>query len=539
MNPLTRWARIAAGSLLLATGLTQAGTAVLRGQFTQDDQQYALDFAVSAEETVWAQSLSFAGGMTAGGQAIQPGGFAPVLSLFDADGSLLQVAAGSANTCGGAVAGDPATGFCWDAKFSATLGAGQYRLVLTQDGNTPLGPTLADGFLQTGRPDYTGLDYLGQPGLHFINVDGSARAGAWAFTLEAASVPEPGAALLLAAGLGLLAWRRRALLGLGLLATLPAAALEAPLAADAHVAALQPALNFGSLPTLGVGGGASALLRFDLGTLPAGTTAAKLVKANLVLFVNRVGVPGALELQTVNGGWTENGVTAATAPPTSGAGSGVGLPVTAAGQYVAVDVTAAVKGWITNPATNFGLALTPALSAPGTVVFLDSKENTATAHGARLDLTLADQGPKGDTGPQGATGATGPRGETGATGATGAQGPQGLTGPKGDTGLTGATGPAGGTGPAGPVNLVYVTKTDTVPAGNGWANVASCPANTYVVGGSCGYTGFDAGAFDMRVVFSGADNRTTWRCVAVNSGTVPRILTYRAHCASATSVSGL
>jgi hypothetical protein len=104
------------------------------------------------------------------------------------------------------------------------------------------------------------------------------------------------------------------------------------------------------LPTLNVGGGASALLRFDLATLPPAVTPAKLVKANLLLWVNRVGTPGAVELQTVMSPWSEAGVSAASASVTSGAGSGTVLAVPEAGQFLAVDVTAQVKAWIGNPA---------------------------------------------------------------------------------------------------------------------------------------------------------------------------------------------
>jgi hypothetical protein len=145
------------------------------------------------------------------------------------------------------------------------------------------------------------------------------------------------------------------------LCTLPALALDAPLAADAHVNSTAPGTNFGSAATLNVGGGSTALMRFDLSTLPTGTTAAKLVKATLVLYVNRVGIPGAVELQAVNGNWTESGVTASTLPRTGGAGQrrhhggARGGPV-----LVSVDVTAQVKQWISNPGANFGLALAPA-----------------------------------------------------------------------------------------------------------------------------------------------------------------------------------
>ena len=221
------------------------------------------------------------------------------------------------------------------------------------------------------------------------------------------------------------------------LAAAAALALDAPLAADSHVSASLPASNFGSLPTVNVGGGSTGLLRFDLGTLPAATTAAKLVKATLVLYVNRVGVAGAIEAQTVNSPWTEAGVTQGIAPVTSGAGSVPAVAVPVAGQYLSIDVTTQVKGWISNPSSNNGFALAAAISAPGTVVFFDSKENTATGHVARLDLTLADQGPAG---PQGATGATGAQGPTGATG------PQGLSGAAGAKGATGAIGPAGTNG---------------------------------------------------------------------------------------------
>ena len=149
--------------------------------------------------------------------------------------------------------------------------------------------------------------------------------------------------------------RACALLALAAAAT-SAQALDAPLAADAHVSSLQPGLNFGALPTLNVGGGSSALLRFNLATLPPAVTPAKLVKANLLLWVNRVGTPGAVELQTVMSAWSEAGVSAGNVPVSGGAGSGSVVAVVEAGQFVAVDVTAQVTAWINNPGSNFGFA---------------------------------------------------------------------------------------------------------------------------------------------------------------------------------------
>lgn len=436
-------ARLSAATLLCAALTAQATPWSAQGSFVTDDELLLLPFELPGGDTFSVRTLGFA-----------TGGFAPVLSLFGADGALLVSAVGSSGACASAAV-DPATGFAWDACFSATLPAGSYRLTLTQDGNTAVGPFLQDGFLMAGQPDYTGWMFLGSPA-RFINADGAPRTGAWALQASITPVPEPGSGLLLALGLGLgalaVARSRRRAAGVASAALLlgaaaPAWALQAPLAADTHVSAVQPAQNFGTLPTLNVGNGSTALLRFDLGTLPAGTTAAQVRQATLVLHVNRVGVPGVLELQTVHAPWNETGVTAATAPPTSGPGSPLTLAVAGAGRFVAVDVTAQVREWVANPGSQYGWALAPAVTAPGTVAFFDSKENTATGHVARLDITLADQGPPG---PAGAPGATGPTGPTGATGPAGPAGPVGPIGPMGLPGETGAVGPAGPQGLQGP-----------------------------------------------------------------------------------------
>ena len=258
-------------------------------------------------------------------------------------------------------------------------------------------------------------------------------------------------------------------------------ALDAPMDADTYFSTSLPTTNFGNLPTINVGGGATGLLRFDLGTLPAATTAAKVVKATLVLFVNRVGTDGGIEVQTVYTGWKESFVNASNQPATSGPGSSPYYGLAQAGQYMSIDVTAQVKAWVTGTPNN-GLALTAALGAPTTVVFFDSKENTATGHVTRLDITLADQGPAGPVGATGAPGLTGATGPTGATGATGA------TGPTGSTGSTGSTGAAGATGPAGPAGVKGATGA-TGPAGATGATGAAGPAGATGPTGATGLTG--------------------------------------------------
>ena len=238
-----------------------------------------------------------------------------------------------------------------------------------------------------------------------------------------------------------------------------ASATEATLTGDTFVSALRPANNFGGLSNLYVGNGNTALLQFDLSTLPAGITASQIAGATLRVYVNRVFAPGTLSLLPATSGWSESGVTASTAP-TLAASSG-SLTIGAADAYVTVDVTALVQGWVTSPAGNNGIALTSSAAS----VVLDSKENDVTAHAAQLEITLA--------GPQGLQGIQGPIGLTGAQGSQGIQGPQGVMGLTGATGATGASGAAGATGPQGPpVNFM-----------GPWV-----PGTTYTVGDAVSYT---------------------------------------------------
>lgn len=220
-----------------------------------------------------------------------------------------------------------------------------------------------------------------------------------------------------------------------LLAALPAVAVEATLVADAHVNTAQPQVNSGTISNLNVGGGYTALVQFDLSSLPAGTTAAQISKAVLRLYCNRVDTAGAVSLEPVNRAWGEYSVTYATLPTLGSVAATA--QVSQAGQYVTVDVTSLVQGWVTAPATNNGLALTSSTA----VVEFDSKENDLTGHAAELDVTLTSTGAAGPAGPQGLQGATG---------AVGPQGPQGIEGPAGPAGAQGLQGLAGPQGPQGP-----------------------------------------------------------------------------------------
>ncbi len=193
--------------------------------------------------------------------------------------------------------------------------------------------------------------------------------------------------------------RRGFLVGVGLAAlwaaALPAFAVEATLVADAHVNSALPAVNSGAISNLNVGGGYTALVQFDLSTLPAGTTAAQVSRATLRLYCNRMDTAGLVSVQPVGGSWGEYSVTYATLPSLGSAAQVVS--VSQAGAYVAVDVTAMVQGWVSAPSTNNGLALT----AGTAVVQFDSKENDLTGHAAVLDVALASSGATGPPGQPG------------------------------------------------------------------------------------------------------------------------------------------
>jgi hypothetical protein len=176
--------------------------------------------------------------------------------------------------------------------------------------------------------------------------------------------------------------------GLGALLASPAEAVEAILAVDAYVSASQPATNFGNAETLPVGNGNRVLLRFDVASmLPAGTAAGQVSKAVLQVWVSDITKAGSVEVSELLGSWTEPGVTETTLP---GVGPAFATKaVSLAGRWVPVVVTDQVKKWLSDPTTNKGLLIGPAATAPATAVALDSKENTATSHPARLEIELA------------------------------------------------------------------------------------------------------------------------------------------------------
>jgi YVTN family beta-propeller protein len=228
-----------------------------------------------------------------------------------------------------------------------------------------------------------------------------------------------------------------------------AVAAEPLLSDDVSVSAQSASRTAGRRPSLNVRNGEEiAYLRFDLGTLPAGTTGDAVDRAMLRLWVSRVAGPGAVDVLPVTGYWSERTVTAEAQPALAPFAAGV-FDVTAAdaGRFVEVDLTDLARDWLDGVVPSQGIALRA--RGAGVGMAFDSKENTKTAHEPRLEIDLRGPPAPGPTGPQGPVGPDGPPGPAGAVGPAGANGPTGPQGPQGPIGSQGVPGPQGSPGSQG------------------------------------------------------------------------------------------
>ena len=189
-------------ALFFALALVPANAAIsFTGVFLQDDEEATFSFTVAAPANVLFQTYGYAGGTNGNGTAISPGGFDPVLSLFDSAGTLIAF-----NDDNPVAPVDPVTGVGLDSLISIILTTGSYTLVLTQSDNYPIGPDLAAGFTRTGQGNFTGPAFTGSPG-SFWDFTPAQRNGAWALDIDGdgvavPGVPEPGTFGTLSFGLG-------------------------------------------------------------------------------------------------------------------------------------------------------------------------------------------------------------------------------------------------------------------------------------------------------------------------------------------------
>lgn len=156
---------------------------------------------------------------------------------------------------------------------------------------------------------------------------------------------------------------------------------------DAYTNTGAPTTNYGAATTLSVvNPSETSYIRFDLSSIPTGYASANVAKASLKLYVNAVTTAGSLNVDFVNGTWSEKTITANNAPAL-GATVAPSVPLAKANahDYILVDVTSAVGAWLDGSQANDGLALVG--NSPLSASF-DSKENTSQSHPPELDIVF-------------------------------------------------------------------------------------------------------------------------------------------------------
>jgi hypothetical protein len=203
--------------LCVSAGVAGAATFSFAGTFTHDDQ-FTIFLFTAPSASVTVRTWSYAGGTDAAGQLIAPGGFDPILSVFDATGGLTAGSLLLANNNDGAgVATDLGNGFDSLLLIPGLSAGGTYAVVLSQNDNAANGPVFGSGFVRDGQGNFT-PGAFGCLGTSFCDSSANQRNGNWevdilgvgSATIQGtATTPEPTSILLSAAGIAGLALLRR------------------------------------------------------------------------------------------------------------------------------------------------------------------------------------------------------------------------------------------------------------------------------------------------------------------------------------------
>lgn len=199
--------------------VTASGSALsFTGTLATAESVFETTFTLPSTSTVTFQTWGFGGGTNAGAQAIPSGGFDPLIALFsgpvatatmytDGSGNPLADADNLLNPPWSFVGNCPPAGTvaigsdndCGDDYMQAALAAGTYTLVLT-DANYIPNAIYDNGALSEGFTDLTaGVFQTCDP----VSNACIAPNGNYAMDITSTSgfAPEPGAPLLMAAGL--------------------------------------------------------------------------------------------------------------------------------------------------------------------------------------------------------------------------------------------------------------------------------------------------------------------------------------------------
>ncbi len=126
---------------------------------------------------------------------------------------------------------------------------------------------------------------------------------------------------------------------------------------DSYTKSTMPVANFGAKTTLLVQGPPAnavvenSYVRFDLSTLPPGTVGSDVAKATLTLGVHKVTSAGAFDVFRVTSPWSEEGITAGSAPTLGGTpeASAVALALTDQNTFKAsMSPLSSRTGWTTS-----------------------------------------------------------------------------------------------------------------------------------------------------------------------------------------------
>ncbi len=107
------------------------------GNLTNDDSVQLFNLSIREASTVSIRTLSYSGGKNADGKIIPPGGFDPILTLFDSDGNYID----ESNDI-------DTDNDKYDALLTKDLVAGNYIVAISQYPNSATLTTLQDAFIE-------------------------------------------------------------------------------------------------------------------------------------------------------------------------------------------------------------------------------------------------------------------------------------------------------------------------------------------------------------------------------------------------------